>query len=373
MRQDAGNRAFIPEPLPPRHPPMAMDQELAALLSAADRSVGRLDGVTEVLPNPDLFVAMYVHKEAVLSSQIEGTQSSLADVLTYQADRARRGLPFDVTEVVNHVSAMNRGLERVRELPLSLRLIREIHEELLTGVRGSERSPGEFRRSQNWIGGRTIHDAVFVPPPPHEVVRCMGELETFVHDTTPMPVLIKAALVHAQFETIHPFLDGNGRIGRLLITFFLCHEGVLQRPLLYISHYFRKHRSEYYDRLQAVRDAGDWEGWLAFFLRAVAAVADDAVSTARRILALRTQHQQVIADSDSRSLHAQPLFDHLFLRPILTVAQAAEALGVAFSTASNLIDKFQQMGIIAERTGFQRNRLFAYEDYLQILAEDEGA
>ncbi len=274
IQQPTGYKAFIPSDLPP-NPSVGMDPEMWDLLSRADRALGRLDGSTEILPNPDLFVFMYVRKEAVLSSQIEGTQASLMDVLEFEAQAMDSGKPSDVEEVVNYVGAMNHGLQRLQELPLSLRLIREIHEKLLANVRGGERNPGEFRSRQNWIGppGCKLSEAFFVPPPPVEMMRALGELEKFLHDESPMPFLIKVGLAHAQFETIHPFLDGNGRVGRLLITFLLCEKGILKRPLLYLSWYFKKNRGEYYDKLQSVRDRGDWESWLKFFLKGVEQVA----------------------------------------------------------------------------------------------------
>ena len=247
-----------------------MDGELLRALSNADLALGRLEGAAAILPNPDLFVGMYVRQEAVLSSQIEGTQASLADLLEFEMGvRAQRG-DSDVAEVVNHVRAMNYGLQRLSNLPLCLRLIREIHDQLLRGVRGQERQPGEFRRTQNWIGAARVPlaAALFVPPPPDPMTQALGNLERFMHDRE-YPVLLRAGLIHAQFETIHPFLDGNGRVGRLLITFLLCEQRVMSRPLLYLSHFLRRHRGEYYERLQAIRDEGDWEGWLKFFLRGV--------------------------------------------------------------------------------------------------------
>ncbi|MGH7863193.1 MAG: Fic family protein, partial [Candidatus Dormibacteraceae bacterium] len=298
--QPAGYRAFIPNPLPP-DPPLALDDEILDLLSRADLALGRLDGSTEILPNPDMFVAMYVQQEAVLSSQIEGTQASLVDVLEYQTTATRRKLPEDVGEVVNYVAAMNHGIARLTELPLSLRLIREIHAKLLSGVRGADRDPGEFRRSQNWIGaaGVSLDQAYYVPPPPVDMEQALGDLEKFLHDPRPVPPLVRCGLAHAQFETIHPFLDGNGRVGRLLITFLLVQQGVLRRPLLYLSLYFKQHRNEYYDRLQAIRTQGDWEAWLRFFLRGVGEVATQATETARKILRLREEHRRLISASVS--------------------------------------------------------------------------
>ena len=270
VRQIAGYRAFVPAPLPP-DPPLAMDAEMIRLLSDADRELGRLDGVSSILPNPDLFVAMYVRQEAVLSSQIEGTQSTLEDVLRFEVDETGRNSPKDIREVVNYVNAMNHGLERLRQLPLCNRLIREIHETLMSGVRGGDRTPGEFRRTQNWIGppGCTLNTASFVPPSVADMVAALDQLERFLHDRISLPHLIHCGLAHAQFESIHPFLDGNGRVGRLLITFLLCEREILHRPLLYLSAYLKARRIEYYDRLTAIRFDGDWEGWIKFFLRGV--------------------------------------------------------------------------------------------------------
>ncbi|HEY0839483.1 MAG TPA: Fic family protein, partial [Vulgatibacter sp.] len=302
VRQPEGYRAFFPAPLPPE-PSVQIAGELQRLLSEADRALGRLDGSVQTLPNPDLFVYMYVRKEAVLSSQIEGTQSSLQDLLAAEAHVLGRDRPRDVDEVVNYVRAMKHGLARLSELPVSVRLIREIHTELLRGVRGSHLTPGELRRSQNWIGpgGCTLAEATFVPPPPAEVPAALGALEAFLHREDDVPLLVKIGLAHAQFETIHPFLDGNGRVGRLLITFLLCERGVLYKPVLYLSHYFKRHRQRYYEALQAVRDDGDFEGWLAFFLRGVAEVSVEAADTARRILELREAHRRAITERMGRA------------------------------------------------------------------------
>src|SRR6266567_3206731 len=286
IRQPEGYQAFIPTPLPP-DPPLRFDSQLATVLAGAGTALGRLDGVAATLPNPELFVAMYVRREAVLSSQIEGTQSTLDDVLAFEIDSNHSKLPGDIEEVVNYINAMNYGLVRLQSLPLCLRLLREIHGRLLAGGRGSEKSPGEFRQSQNWIGGPRLAEATFIPPPPHEMRAALGNLERFLHDADGLDPLIVCALAHAQFETIHPFLDGNGRVGRLLITFLLCHAKVLQRPVLYLSHYLKQHRASYYDRLMAIRTAGDWEGWLRFFLTGVGEVAREAEQTARGIVQLR--------------------------------------------------------------------------------------
>lgn len=368
VEQPGGHKAFVPAPLPP-DPPVIIDGRLWQGLSNADRALGRLDGLADMLPNPNLFVAMYVRKEAVLSSQIEGTQSSLSDLLEFESEGMAGRMPKDVAEVVNHVRAMNHGLERLKELPLSLRLIREIHSKLLEGVRGQQRAPGAFRRVQNWIGpeGTGIEDAMFVPPPPQEMRGAMAELEVFLHNSPPMPLLIKCGLVHAQFETIHPFLDGNGRIGRLLITFMLCHARVLARPLLYISHYFRQRRAEYYDRLQRVRDEGDWEGWLRFFVQGVYDVSVQATETARRIVALREGHQTLLRERGRGRVNALGLLDMLYEHPVVTASSVARGLKVTEPTAYRLIADMERLGLLTEMTGRTRGRRFCYKPYLEIL------
>jgi Fic family protein len=373
VSQPNGYRAFVPKPLPPE-PPILIDDELLALLSNADFNLGRLDGSTDVLPNPELFVYMYVRKEAVLSSQIEGTQASLIDVLEFEAQAVDPQKPQDVGEVVNYIAALNHGMELLKEIPVSLRLIRGIHEKLLSSGRGSERNPGEFRTTQNWIGpaGSTLTNATFVPPPPDNVMPAMGQLETFLHYPTPMPVLIKVALVHAQFETIHPFLDGNGRVGRLLITFLLQERGLLQKPLLYLSHFFKRNRVEYYDRLQEVRTKGDWEGWLKFFLRGVGEVANEATDVARRIIALREQHMLMIREKmGQRTGTATRLLEQLFYRPMINVHLVEEITGLSYANANTLIADLESFGMLRETTGQKRNRRYAYAPYLSLLT-DEG-
>ena len=368
VKQPEGYRAFIPADLPP-NPPINMDRELTKLLSDADRALGRLDGVTTVLPNPDLFVTMYVRHEAVFSSQIEGTQSTLEDVLEYETNVRGETRPKDVEEVVNYVRAMNYGLERLGELPMSLRLLRLIHETLLANVRGGERTPGEFRKSQNWIGpsGCLLKDADFVPPPPHEMNAALDNHEKFLHDTTSLPVLVHCGLAHAQFETIHPFLDGNGRIGRLLITLLLCERKVLQRPLLYLSYYLKAHRAQYYDRLMSIRNDGDWEGWLKFFLRGVYEVSQFATETACDILDLRERHRELIAQKMSGSSNGLKLIDFFFEYPVFSTRMAEENLGCAYVTAANIIRQFVALGIVREITGMQRNRLFRYDPYVALF------
>ena len=374
-RQPTGYRAFIPAPLPP-DPPVRLEGELQRLLSGADRALGRLDGSVQTLPNPDLFVFMYVRKEAVLSSQIEGTQSSLQDLLAAEADLfGAATLPRDVDEVVNYVAAMKHGLARLADLPVSVRLIREIHERLLQGVRGSRLTPGELRRSQNWIGpaGSTLSDASFIPPPPDAVPAALGDLETFLHRQDDIPLLVRIGLAHAQFETIHPFLDGNGRVGRLLITFLLCEGAALNKPVLYLSHYFKRHRQAYYDHLQGVREEGNWEGWLAFFLKGVAEVSQEAAETARRILLLREEHRAAITTGLGRAAgNGHRILESLFDRPIVSVLDVQKLIGTTYAAANNLVSRLVSLGILVEVTGNARNRRFRYDPYVRLFTEEPG-
>lgn len=373
--QPSGYRAFIPARLPPI-PHVRIDGDVQRRLSEADRALGRLDGSVHTLPNPDLFVYMYVRKEAVLSSQIEGTQSSLEDLLSAEAQLLGAEIPRDVDEVVNYVRAMNHGLARLEYLPVSVRLIREIHAELLHGVRGSRMTPGELRRSQNWIGpgNSTLATATFVPPPPDEVPRALGDLEAFLHQSDDLPLLVKIGLAHAQFETIHAFLDGNGRVGRLLITFLLCERGALPKPVLYLSHYLKAHRQEYYDRLQAVRDAGDWEGWLVFFLRGVAEVSVQAADTARRILLLREEHRSLIADRLGRAAgNGYRILQHLYDHPIVSAKEVKQVIGTTFAAANQIIHRLMDVGILNEITGHARHRRFRYDPYVRLFDDDRSA
>jgi Fic family protein len=325
------------------------------------------------LPNPDLFVFMYVRKEAVLSSQIEGTQSSLQDLLAAEARLFDLDLPRDVDEVLNYVRAMNHGLGRLGELPVSVRLIREIHAELLRDVRGGRLQHGELRTSQNWIGpgGATLADATFVPPPHHVVPEALGDLECFLHADDDLPPLVKIALAHVQFETIHPFLDGNGRVGRLLVTFLLTERGVLHKPVLYLSHYFRQHRPAYYEHLQAVRDRGEWEAWLGFFLRGVIAVAGEAAETARRILLLREQHRAAITTGLGRAAgNGHKVLESLFDRPIVSVKDVEQLTGTTYAAANNLVGRLANLEILSEMTGYARNRRFRYAPYIELFGDE---
>ena len=367
--------AFIPAPLPP--PDLRIEASLQALLSDADVAVGRLDGAVRLVPDPELFVFMYVRREAVLSSQIEGTQASLMDVLEYEAELERSERRVDVIEVSNYVAAMNRGLTRLTDLPISRRLLCEIHAVLMKDVRGGEpdKTPGEFRRSQNWIGGASPATARFVPPPWEAAADSFADLERFLHDPKPMPPLIRIGLAHAQFETIHPFLDGNGRIGRLLITLWLVERGILHHPLLYPSVFLKEHRDEYIDRLQAIRDKGAWEDWLAFFVDGIGQVAREATDRALDIVNLRDEHRDLISARLGRRVpNALALLDQLFRQPVVT-ARTVEALtDVSQPTASALVRDLEGLGILRELTGQRRNRLFAYTRYLDLFpgVEDRG-
>lgn len=362
--------AFIPVPLPP-DPPLVFDRALQTSFEAALLAVGRLDGVSSVLPDTSLFVYAYVRKEAVLSSLIEGTQSSLSDLLLYELDEAP-GVPIDdVEEVSNYVAALDHGLARLRGgFPLSNRLVREIHGVLLARGRGSSMDPGEFRRSQNWIGGTRPGNAGFVPPPPHRVADCMAKLEEFLHEErSGLPLLIRAGLAHAQFETIHPFLDGNGRVGRLLITFLLCHAGVLREPLLYLSLYFKQNRSEYYRLLDHLRTSGDWEGWLEFFLDGVRQTADGAVDAARRLESLFARDHERIVAKGRRTGSVLRVHAAFQRRPVTTLRELTGRTGLSFPTVSAAMEILVALGIGRELTGRRRDRVFSYHEYLGILAE----
>jgi Fic family protein len=362
-------RAFVPPPLPP-NPPVRLEA-LQRLLEQANQSLGRLDGLASVLPNLSLFIYAYVRKEAVLSSQIEGTQSSLSDLLLFENGEAPGAPLNDVQEVSNYVAALNHGLERLRGgFPLSLRLIREIHEVLLSKGRGSDKQPGEFRQSQNWIGGTRPGTAAFVPPPPEMVLDCMSALERFLHDErADLPLLIKTGLVHVQFETIHPFLDGNGRLGRLLITFLLCATGVLREPILYLSLYFKQHRPAYYDLLDRVRAKGDWETWLEFFLTGVRDTAEQAATAARRIVAVFEEHRRKIEALGRPAASVLRVFEHIQRNPIVSIPATARSIGISAPTVAKSLDLMRQLGMLREITGRQRHRLFVYHAYLAILNE----
>lgn len=369
MNSAVGYKSFVPAELPP-NPPIQYDDELQGLLSLADRKLGRLDGVTQILPNPELFVAMYVKKEAVLSSQIEGTQASFVDVLSTEYNQADDQRHDDVKEVINYVDAMNWGLEQLASFPLSLHLIRNIHARLIHNTRGANKNPGEFRTSQNWIGpaGCTLNTATFVPPTVPDMNVALGDLELFIHQEDFIPALVKIAMIHAQFETIHPFLDGNGRMGRLLITFWLCQQNILTKPLLYLSFYFKKNRAEYYDRLMAVRKNGDWENWIKFFLRGIAEVSDEATESARAILKIKEDATNALYKKDGTNSNYQRLLNYLFEQPFIKRSDVEQYLDVSNPTAGSILEVFCQMNILVDCTPDKaRNKMYAFGKYLDIL------
>ncbi len=359
--------AFVPFALPPC-PPLKIDLNL---LEKANRAVGRLDALTLLLPHPSLFLYFYVRKEAVLSSQIEGTQSSLSDLLMYEYNDAPGVLKGDVEEVSQYVAALYYGLDRLRGgFPLSLRLIREIHGVLLSKGRGSNKTPGEFRRSQNWIGGSRPGNARFVPPPPEEIMSCMGNLENFFHEQPAgTSLLLKAAISHLQFETIHPFLDGNGRLGRLLITFLLCVEGAISEPLLYLSLYFKSHRNTYYDLLQGVRMEGDWEAWVTFFLEGVIVTAEQAVKSAQRITRLFADDISRIGTMGQAAANILRVHSYLQKTPVLGIPRTSKDLNISQPTVTSALKKLEEVGIVREITGKARDRMYVYQRYIDILEE----
>ncbi|MBO9127847.1 MULTISPECIES: Fic family protein [unclassified Rhizobium] len=360
--------AFVPPPLPPE--PAIDVLSLLERLSLAERALGRLDGITMLLPRQELFLYMYVRKEAVLSSQIEGTQSTLSDLLWFETE-AQAGQPVDdIREVSNYVDAMMYGLERLETLPMSLRLIREMHARLLQSGRGGSKDPGEFRRSQNWIGGTRPGNALFVPPPITEMAGCLDAFEHFIHDDqSRLPALIKAGLLHVQFETIHPFLDGNGRIGRLLVTLYLCMNGVLRKPLLYLSLYLKSHRREYYRLLQEVREQGNWEAWLDFFLAGVADTANQAFEAATQIVALFKEDRERITIESDRAGSALRIHELFQQNPFHTANQIVQITGLSAPTVNAALADLERLGIVDEVTGRKRGRVFSYRRYLAILSE----
>jgi Fic family protein len=363
--------AFIPANLPPS-PPIEWSSELRSKFDEALLSLGRLDSITKFLPDTSLFLYMYVRKEAVLSSMIEGTQSSLSDLLLFELEQ-QPGVPLDdVQEVSNYVMALNYGLKRLEEgFPLSLRLIKEIHGVLMSKGRGSKQNPGEFRRSQNWIGGTRPGNAFFVPPPPELVLNCMSQLELFIHDQpVSTPTLLKVALTHIQFETIHPFLDGNGRLGRLLITLLLCEKKIIQSPMLYLSLYFKTHRKYYYELLNSIRDNGDWEKWLDFFAESVIVTAIQAVNTAQSLLELSNSSQEKINELGRSSISCQKIHKILLERPIATSNWISEKTGISPATVNKSLEKLQEIGVINELTSQKRNKLYSYKKYIEIM--DKG-
>jgi Fic family protein len=363
-------RTYIPDPLPP-DPPIVMDSALIDMLERANRAIGRLDGLAVLIPDVSLFIYFYVRKEAVLSSQIEGTQSSLSDLLLFESDEVP-GVPLeDVQEVSNYVAALNYGMERIEaDAPLTLRLLREIHTILLSHGRGEDKQPGEFRRSQNWIGGTRPGNAAFVPPPVAEIMPCLDKWEKYMHDL-PMrtPTLIKAALLHVQFETIHPFLDGNGRVGRLLIPLLLCYEKALEKPLLYLSLYLKTNRETYYQLLQKVRMEGDWEEWLLFFLTGVEETATQATQTAQAIFRLIDTERSIIEEMGRATSNLLRLHHWMQKKPVFTIAEASRSLKLNTQTIINSLERLKSLGIVRESTGRQRNQVFTYATLLKILSE----
>ena len=364
-------QAFVPAPMPPA-PPIDFSN-LHRPLELATIALGSLDAVTRHLPDPDLFIYSYVRREAQLSSEIEGTQSSLSDLLAFELGNRPGALVDDVTEVSNYVAALNHGLRRMRndDFPLSNRLLRELHRLLLQSGRGSEKLPGEFRRSQNWIGGRRPGVALYVPPPHDQVEPCMGDLERFIHATDDgLPSLIRAGLAHAQFESIHPFLDGNGRVGRMLIAFILVQSGALSEPILYLSLYLKQFRSTYYDLLNQLRDDGDWEAWLQFFLEGVRLTAQHGVQTAQRLTRLFETDRQRIAVSGRRANSAIRAHHEFMQRPLLTISAVRDGTRLSFSAADAAVQHLERLGIVEEITGRRRDRRYVYADYLSTLNEE---
>jgi Fic family protein len=361
-------KAFIPDALPPS-PSLEISPELQDLTDKALLALGRLDSISMLLPDTSLFLYMYVRKEAVLSSQIEGTQSSLSDLLLFEIDAAP-GVPLDdVQEVSNYVAAMDHGLKRIKEgFPFSMRLIKEIHSVLLSKGRGSDKSPGQFRKTQNWIGGTMPGNALFVPPPPNEVAQCMSNLEKFIHNKPQKtPALIKSALLHGQFETIHPFLDGNGRVGRLLITLLLCAEGVLKEPMLYPSLFFKTNREQYYNLLQAIRTEGDWEKWIEFFADAVRETAESAVKAANQLMHVADEDRKKIRSIGRAAGSALRVHQALLQKPVISIPKACQLSGLWTTTVTMVMKQLEKLGIVKEITGARRNRLYSYISYMKIL------
>lgn len=373
VRQKGGYQAYIPRPLPPE-PPVQFDDELHHLLSEADRALARLDGMTTVLPNADLFVAMYVKKEALLSSQIEGTQASLQGILQFEADMIPTDDINEVKEVINYIRAIDDGLARTSRELFSLEILQDIHRILLKGTRGGKKESGKIRTVQNWIGpkGSTLYSAAFIPPPPEKVRELLEDLEAFILADDRIPPLIKIGLVHAQFETIHPFIDGNGRMGRLFITFYLCWKDILARPLLYLSIYLKTHRDEYYRLLQEIRFEGDWESWLKFFLRGIIEVSNEALANAREIILLKEKLIDTLVQNNVGGLNAVRLLDLLFTKPVVTAADISSTLGISHQPAYDLVNQFEKLGILREITGKKRYKKYLFVDYVRIIERGTG-
>lgn len=368
VKQLTGYKAYIPKLLPPTLP-IKYDAELRNLLSEADRALAKLDGITTVLPNPELFIAMYVKKEALLSSQIEGTQASLEGILRFEANLEPSEDINEIKEVVNYIKAMDYGIDRLKNLPLSNKLIKEIHKILISGTQGTFKTPGEFRKTQNWLGpqGANLSGATFVPPPPDTLIELMSNLENFIHDKDEIPPLIKISLIHAQFETIHPFLDGNGRVGRLLIAFYLFWKNILSRPLLSLSFYLKKNRIEYYEWLMKIRLDGDWEGWLKFFLTGVKEVSEEAANSAHHIIILKETILKKLFDKKVSSIYAVEFLNLLFRKPIITSQELIKELKTNKETANQILNKFEELDILKEISGKKRYKKYIFSEYINII------
>ena len=366
--QSTGYQAYIPKPLPPI-PPIKYNGKLRNLLSEADRALAKLEGITTVLPNAELFIAMYIKKEALLSSQIEGTQASLEGILRFEANLEPTEDINEIKEVINYIKALDYGINRLQDIPMSSRLIKEIHKILIQGTRGTHKTPGEFRKTQNWLGpqGATLSEATFIPPPPNILMELISNLEKFMHKKDEIPSLIKISLIHSQFETIHPFLDGNGRMGRLLITFYLYWEGILSRPLLYLSFYLKKNRIKYYDLLMKIRLEGNWEEWSSFFLKGIKEVSEEAANSAREIIILKNTILKSLFNNKISSIYAVEFLNLLFGKPIVTSKELIKDLKVSKETANQIIKKFEKLNILKEISGKKRYKKYIFSDYINII------
>ena len=368
VMQSTGYQAYIPKPLPPI-PPIKYNGKLRNLLSEADRALAKLEGITTVLPNAELFIAMYIKKEALLSSQIEGTQASLEGILRFEANLEPTEDINEIKEVINYIKALDYGINRLQDIPMSSRLIKEIHKILIQGTRGTHKTPGEFRKTQNWLGpqGATLSEATFIPPPPNILMELISNLEKFMHKKDEIPSLIKISLIHSQFETIHPFLDGNGRMGRLLITFYLYREGILSRPLLYLSFYLKKNRIKYYDLLMKIRLEGNWEEWSSFFLKGIKEVSEEAANSAREIIILKNTILKSLFNNKISSIYAVEFLNLLFSKPIVTSKELIKDLKVSKETANQIIKKFEKLNILKEISGKKRYKKYIFSDYINII------
>jgi len=366
IKQQSGYDAFMPKKLSEEEVNLNIDAEMLRILSEADRALGELKGVTETLPNPNLFIAFYVQKEAILSSQIEGTQCSLDEIL--QVDQRKFEIK-PVTEVVNYIKAMDEGLNELKDFPMNIRLLKKIHKILLQNVRGKERTPGEFKKQQNWVGpaGCNLNEAIYIPPPPDMMIELMGDWEVYYHKESKYVHLIKAAIMHSHFETIHPFIDGNGRLGRLLITFMLCEKKVLNKPILYLSLFFKENKTEYYQMLMDVRFKGTWEEWIKFFLRGIRNTSKEAIQTAKDILSLQQKHTALIKETLSKYRIVLSLFNLICKNPIISIPFACKELDVSYPTVKKTIDALISKGILVKYNDMKRKKLFVYSNYLDIL------